>query len=365
MSELKKTPLHDRHLALGARMVPFAGFDMPVQYSGVVNEHLAVRTAVGLFDVSHMGEVELTGPRAVEVADRIVTNDIVKLEVGQACYTCMCRGDGGIVDDLIVYKMAEDHVFICVNAANRDKDFAYMQEVAAGDCELKDTGDAWAQIAVQGPKGVELVQKIAVEDLSGIKPFRFITGTVAGAPGIIARTGYTGEDGFELYVPAADAGTVWDALMTEGAELGVQPAGLGARDSLRLEMCMHLYGNDMDERIDPFEAGLGWTVKLKTGRPFAGKEALEKKKAEGPAKRLLPLDIVGRGIARQGYPVLNAEGEPVGEVTSGTRGPSVEKAIALAYVPTALAEVGTELAVEVRGKPIPAVVTTRPFLKKS
>jgi aminomethyltransferase len=361
---LKKTPLHDRHLAAGARMVAFAGFEMPVQYRGVVAEHEAVRGAVGLFDVSHMGEVELRGPRAVEVADRILTNHIGKLEDGQACYTCMCRPDGGIVDDLVVYRVSSAHVFICVNAANREKDFAYMEEVAGGDCALEDTGDAWAQIAVQGPKAPQLVDELTSAELSAVRSYRFIRGEVAGAEGLIARTGYTGEDGFELYVPAARAGAVWDALMTEGEPLGVEPAGLGARDSLRLEMCLPLYGNDIDETTNPYEAGLGWVVKLKKPGDFAGRAALEAAKAAGPERKLVPLRILGRGIARQGYSVLDASGHAVGAVTSGTRGPSVNEAIALAYVPTSLASEGTQLAVEVRGRPVEAVVARRPFLKR-
>lgn len=364
MSDLRQTPLYSRHVDAGARIVPFAGYQMPVQYSGVVDEHTAVREAVGLFDVSHMGEVELRGPRAVEVADRIVTNNVGKLDVGQACYTCMCRPDGGIVDDLVVYKMADDHVLICVNASNREKDFNYMKELAQTDCDVVDTGDDWVQIAVQGPKAAELVSRLTPKDVSGVKTYRFVEGETAGVRGIIARTGYTGEDGFELYVPADSGAKVWDALMSDGVDLGVKPAGLGARDSLRLEMCYPLYGNDIDETTHPYEAGLGWVVKLKKPGPFAGREALEAAKAAGPTRKLVPLEMTGRGIARQGYPVLNAEGAKIGEVTSGTRGPSVEKAIALAYVPVELAAVGTALSIEVRGKPVDAQVTNRPFLQR-
>lgn len=364
MTEVKKTPLHADHLAAKGRMVPFAGYEMPVQYSGVVEEHHAVRNAVGLFDVSHMGEVELTGPRALEVADRIVTNHVGKLDDGQACYTCMCKPDGGIVDDLVVYRISAEHILICVNASNRAKDFAYMQEVAAGDCELEDTSDRWAQIAVQGPKAAELVQRLTEVDLSGIKTYRFTRGAVGGTEGIIARTGYTGEDGFELYVPADDASAVWQALLTKGEDLGVKPAGLGARDSLRLEMCFPLYGNDIDETTNPYEAGLGWVVKLGKEGDFAGKAALEKIKAEGIQRKLVAIDIVGRGIARQGYPVLDPDGNRIGEVTSGTRGPSVDRAIALAYVAKPHDAKDSPLAIEVRGKPVEAKVGARPFLKR-
>lgn len=363
-TELKKTPLHDRHVAAGARMVPFAGFDMPVQYSGVVDEHRAVRSAVGLFDVSHMGEVELLGPRALEVADRIVTNHVGRLENGQACYTCMCQTDGGIVDDLVVYRISEERVLICVNAANREKDLAYMREIAADDCAVEDTGDEWAQIAVQGPRAAELVGKLTPLDLSAIRTYRFALGEVASISGIIARTGYTGEDGFELYVPAGSAGPVWDVLLEEGEALGAKPAGLGARDSLRLEMCYPLYGNDIDETTHPFEAGLGWVVKLQKPGDFAGRAALEKARASGPTRKLVPLELLGRGIARQGHAVLGPDAAPIGLVTSGTHGPSVDRAIALAYVPAVLSAEGTRLSVEVRGRPVEAVVTSRPFLKR-
>lgn len=364
MSELKRTPLYDEHVAAGGRMVPFAGFEMPVQYAGVVAEHEAVRTAVGLFDVSHMGEVELTGPRAVEVADRIVTNHVGKLDDGQACYTCMCKPDGGIVDDLVVYRISSEHVLICVNAANREKDFAYMREVAAGDCKVEDTSERWVQIAVQGPRAAELVQRLTKLDLSAIGTYRFSMGEAAGTSGIVARTGYTGEDGFELYVPSESGAAVWRALLERGRDLGAQPAGLGARDSLRLEMCFPLYGNDIDETTHPYEAGLGWVVKLKKPGDFAGRDTLERLKAEGPKRKLVALDLVGRGIARQGYPVLDPAGRRIGEVTSGTRGPTVGRAIALGYVDIAHAQVGTRLAVEIRGKPVEAEVGTRPFLKR-
>ena len=364
MSALARTPLHARHVALGARMVPFAGFEMPVQYAGVVEEHRAVREAVGVFDVSHMGEVELKGPRAVEVADRIVTNHVGRLADGQACYTCMCRPNGGIVDDLVVYRVSAEHVLICVNAANRAGDFAYMSELAGEDCAIEDTGDRWAQIAVQGPKAAELVQRLTPLALDGIRTYHFALGEVAGASGIVARTGYTGEDGFELYVPAEQAGSVWDAVLSGGDDLGVAPAGLGARDSLRLEMGYPLYGNDIDETTNPYEAGLGWVVKLKKSGDFAGRAALEAVKAAGPERKLVALDVTGRGIARPGYPVLDPQGTPVGKVTSGTQGPTVGRPIALAYVPAALAAEGTELAVEIRGRPVPARVGRKPFLRR-
>jgi aminomethyltransferase len=360
---LERTPLHDLHVAAGAKMVPFAGFEMPVQYAGVVAEHQAVRTGVGLFDVSHMGEVEFTGAKADEVVSSIVSNDVSGLANGQACYTVMCNDQGGIIDDLVVYKFSPDRVLICVNAANRYKDFAWMKQQANERCEVTDRGDAYAQIAVQGPKAAELVKRISDPDPSDVGTYRFITGTAGGVDAIIARTGYTGEDGFELYVPSGGATKVWNALVQSGADLGVQPAGLGARDSLRLEMCFPLYGNDIDDGTHPFEAGLGWVVKLDKPVPFTGQDALRRIKAEGNTRRLVPLVMKDRGIARQGYPVV-VDGREGGVVTSGTKSPSTGEAIALAYVPTSHAKVGSRVAVAVRGREIAAEVVKRPFLKR-
>lgn len=360
---LSRTPLHDVHVAAGAKMVPFAGFEMPVQYAGVVAEHQNVRSGVGLFDVSHMGEVEFTGPGADEVVSSIVSNDVSGLANGQACYTVMCDDRGGIIDDLVVYKFSPERVLICVNAANRDKDFAWMKQQAGDRCEVTDRGDEYAQIAVQGPKAAELVKRIAEPDPSDVGTYRFITGKTAGVDAVIARTGYTGEDGFELYVAAEGAVTVWNALMARGADLGVQPAGLGARDSLRLEMCFPLYGNDIDEQTQPFEAGLGWVVKLDKPVAFTGQDALRRIKAEGNARRLVPLVMKDRGIARQGYPVVVDDRE-AGVVTSGTKSPSTGEAIALAYVPASHAKVGSRVAIAVRGREIGAEVVKRPFLKR-
>ncbi len=361
--ELKETGLHAEHLAAKGRMVPFAGYDLPVQYSGLTEEHNAVRNAVGLFDVSHMGEIEFTGEKAIEVANRIVSNNVSKLENGQACYSVMCRENGAIIDDLVVYRISDERVMICVNAANREKDFAWMKEQTKGDCTIEDRSEEYVQIAVQGPKAEELISRLTEIDLKPIKNYRFVLGAVAGVEGIIARTGYTGEDGFELYLPSAEGATVWRALLEKGEDLGVKPAGLGARDSLRLEFCFALYGNDITEDENPYEAGLGWVVKLKKKTPFVGQEALKALKAEGPKRKLTPIEITGRGIARPGYPVL-VDGEAVGKVTSGTRSPSLGKAIALAYIPTEHTAEGTQLAVEVRGKPVEAVVVSRPFLKR-
>lgn len=361
--ELKKTPLHEAHVALGARMVPFAGFSMPVQYTGVIDEHQTVRTAVGLFDVSHMGEVEIRGPRALEVTNRIITNDVRRIQDGQALYTVMCHPHGGIVDDLVVYRFGPEHVFICVNASNRAKDFAWMTEVAAGDAEVTNRSDDWAQIAVQGPRAVELVERITSAPVRDVKTYHFALGEAAGRRAILSRTGYTGEDGFELYVASEHGAHLWQALMERGAELGVKPAGLGARDSLRLEMRYPLYGNDIDDTTNPLEAGLGWVVKLDKAEGFVAKDVLLRVKSEGPARKLVGFEVKDRGIARQGYPVL-AGGVKVGVVTSGTMGPSVNKPIGMAYVPKALGEIGTELAIEIRGKAVAAVVVKTPFYQR-
>ncbi len=363
MTEQKKTALHAAHLRAGGRMVPFAGYEMPVQYSGLVDEHTAGREAVGLFDVSHMGEVVFVGDKALEVANRVVTNDLTKLGDGQACYTVMVNEEGRIIDDLVVYRFSDKKVLICVNAANRAKDFAHMAQHVRGECQIDDHSDDWVQIAVQGPKAPELVQRLTETDVSAIKTYWFAEGQVAGHNAIIARTGYTGEDGFELYVHSDNGEAVWDALLEKGADLGVKPCGLGARDSLRLEFCFALYGNDIDETVQPYEAGLGWVVKLKSEQDFVGKAALQAFKEAGPSRKLVPIEVTGRGIARPGYPIL-IDGEKVGEVTSGTKGPSVGKAIAMGYVPISHAKEGSALQIEVRGKPVDAVVVKRPFLKR-
>ena len=362
-AELKRTPLYDLHLQADARMVPFAGYSMPVQYTGVTDEHLAVRSGVGLFDVSHMGEVFFEGPRALEVADRIVTNNLAKLSPGQAAYTVMCQPDGGIIDDLVVYKFSDEKIMICVNAANRAVDFAWMREQAGNDCAVTDRSDDYVQIAVQGPKSESILARLTDTDLSAMGTYRFAEGTLAGRPMIIARTGYTGEDGFELYCAADSGPHVWTAVLETGIDINAKPAGLGARDSLRLEYCFALYGNDIDRQTNPYEAGLGWVVKLKKASDFIAKDALSQIKAEGPKRKLTPFEVTGKGIARQGYGVL-IDGEKVGVVTSGTKTPSVGKAVGLAYLPIAHTAEGTAFKIDIRGKPVDAVVTTRPFLKK-
>jgi len=361
---LKRTALYENHVQAGAKIVPFAGYEMPVQYSGVIDEHTTVRTKVGLFDVSHMGEVEFKGEKALAVANRIITNDLNRIEDGQACYTAMCRPDGGIIDDLVTYRISAEHILICVNASNREKDFNWMKEQAKGECEVIDRSDDYVQIAVQGPNAVELVGRLTETDVTTIGTYRFAMGQIDGKDAIISRTGYTGEDGFELYVGSEDGSAIWDALMAKGEDLGVKPAGLGARDSLRLEMCFALYGNDIDETTHPFESRLGWVVKLDKDE-FIGKEALTKIKADGNTRRMVGFEMIDRGIARHDYPVVNEAGEEVGKVTSGTKGPSVNKAVGIAFVPVSHAKAGSEILISIRGKSAKALVVKTPFYKKA
>ena len=364
-SNLQRTPIYDRHLKAGARMVPFAGFSMPVQYSGVVDEHKTVRSNVGLFDVSHMGEIELRGDKAIEAADNLVTNDVGGLALLQACYTCMCTEAGGIIDDLIVYKMADDHVLLCVNAGNKEKVSSHIKEVVGNKCEVEDTSESWALIAVQGPKSAPLVNQLCADDILEQKGFRAIASTIAGVQSIVSRTGYTGEDGFELYVPSNEGVKVWDALLEAGASQGVKPAGLGSRDSLRLEMGYPLHGNDISEQTNPYEAGLGWVVKLKKPLDFVGKTALAKIRDDGPARRLCALKLTGRGIARPGFRVLDdAHQQELGHVTSGTQSPTLGQAIALAYLPVSHSTQETKVTIDIRGRAVEAEVCRRPFISK-
>jgi aminomethyltransferase len=362
---LKRTPLHDAHVKAGARMVPFGGWDMPVQYTGIVEEHRAVRAAVGCFDVSHMGEFEVEGPQALAALQRLTTNDVAALAVGQVQYSLLCYPHGGIVDDLTVYRLAPDRFMLTVNASNIDKDWAHVRE-AAGGASWRNVSDATGLVAVQGPKAEALVGRLADRDVASIPYYHVAEGRVAGVRTLISRTGYTGEDGFELYVAAADTPRLWAALLETGRPDGVQPIGLGARDTLRLEMGYALYGNDIDETTNPLEAGLGWIVKPAKG-DFIGRAAIEQVRASGPARRLIGLEMADRSIARHGYrvlsPTVGRDSAPtaIGVVTSGSYGPSVERSIAMAYVESAHAAVGTELGVEIRGQAKPGRVVKRPF----
>lgn len=342
-------------------MVDFAGWDMPVQYSGLEKEHLAVRTQAGLFDVSHMGEVEFRGPGALEEANRLITNDLAKVADGQAVYAGLLNEQGGFVDDIVAYRFNPEHIFICVNAANREKDFQWM---LSNSKKVKpvDRSDEFGQIAVQGPKGFALVQKLANKSLEGVGTYHFTTGAVAGVDCIISRTGYTGEDGFELYCPPNQAEKLWFALLEAGKADGVVPAGLGARDSLRTEMKYALYGNDIDDAHTPLEASLAWIVKLDKA-DFIGKQALLAQKAAGVPRKLVGFELTEAGIPRGHYAILK-DGQKVGEVTSGTMGPSIKKAVGIGYVPAALAAEGSTFHVEIRGRPVAAKVVKTPFYKR-
>jgi aminomethyltransferase len=357
-----RTPLYDAHLAAKARMVEFAGWDMPVQYAGVIEEHTAVRERAGLFDVSHMGEVTIEGPRALEAAQRLITNDLSKCADGQAQYSALLNEQGGVIDDIIVYRHSPERLFICVNASGREKDFEWMKAHAGPGATVSQRSDDWAQVAVQGPQAAKLVDSLCEPKVLDLGYYHFRPATVAGIPGcIVARTGYTGEDGFEIFCPPDHARKLWDVLVAGGAA----PCGLGARDSLRLEVAYRLYGNDMDEVHTPLEAGLGWIVKLDKPGGFIGSDALKAQKAAGLARKLVGLKVTGKGIARQGYPVrARGAAENTGVVTSGTMSPVLKEPIALAYVPAALSKEGTPLDVEIRGKPVEAVVVKTPFVVK-
>ena len=363
---LKRTPLYEEHRKLGARIVPFAGWEMPVQYAGVVKEHHAVRTAAGLFDVSHMGELIFTGPEALAAVDGAVTNDVGALAVGQARYTVCCNDRGTILDDLIVYRQGPERVLVVCNASNRDKISSHMAQSVAGRCAFEDISDATALIALQGPRAFDVLAGAgagAEPSLAELGPFHLTQARVADAETTVARTGYTGEDGVEIFCRNDDAPRVWRALMEAGQPHGIMPAGLGARDTLRLEARLCLYGNDIDETTNPFEAGLAWTVKLHKGH-FTGKEVLERVEAAGVSRNLVGFEMTGRGIARHGYPIVDIAGQEVGIVTSGSPSPTLGKNIGLGYVPAALSRRGAPLGVQIRGKVVEAVIVKTPFYKR-
>jgi aminomethyltransferase len=349
---LRRTPLYHRHEAAGARLVPFAGWEMPVQYEGIRQEHVAVRTDAGVFDVSHMGEIETSGPDAEAFLQRVLSNDVSKLQVGGAQYSVLCRDDGGVLDDLFTYRLEDGRYLTVTNASNHERDLAWFREhVGEFDVELRDALSDYAMLAVQGPNARAAVERLADGDLP--KRMRTASLTVAGAEALVCGTGYTGEDGVELLVSPDDAGSVWDALLEEG----VRPAGLGARDTLRLEVCFHLYGNDLSEDRNPIEAGLGWCCKLDTG--FIGSDALQ---GIEPADMLVPFAFTGPGIPRQGNVIQTEAGE--GVVTSGTLSPCLEVGIGMGYVPVAAADPGTRIEVDVRGKTRSAEVREKPLYRK-
>lgn len=366
---LLSTPLHAEHRRLGAKLVPFAGYEMPIQYSGIVKEHTAVRTAAGLFDVSHMGEIRVTGPNAVSFVDGLVTNDLQKTKLGQALYTCCCREDGGILDDLILYKTAADDVMIVCNASNHQKITSHVMERAAGRAGVTVTDETaeTALLALQGPRAFEVLAALepALGGLAAALPgFHFAQKSVAGSKTTIARTGYTGEDGVEIFCSTPDAVAIWTGLVEAGERFGLLPVGLGARDTLRLEARLSLYGNELGEDIDPVEAGVGWTVKMDKAE-FVGKEAIGRRLAAGPSRATVGFEMLGRGVGRHGYPVQDASGRVLGVVTSGGPSPTLGKSIGLCRVETAAAAVGTKLGVDCRGKTVEAMVVKTPFYRRA
>ncbi len=351
---MKVTPFTDIHIALGAKMAEFAGYNMPIQYSTIAEEHACVREKVGVFDVSHMGEFWVKGEKAEDFLQRITTNDIRKLVAGKAQYTCLPNGKGGIVDDLIIYKYSTTKYFCVVNAANIDKDWAWFckqNEEGGFGCNLENASDRYAQLAVQGPKATEMLQKLTDLDLSAIPYYAFREWSFAGVqPVIISNTGYTGAGGFELYFAPEYGKQIWDALFEVGKEFGLQPIGLGARDSLRLEKWYCLYGHDIDDTTSPLEAGLGWITKFVDGNDFIDRPYLEKQKAEGVTRKLVHFELTERGIARNGYEICNAEGENIGFVTSGIMIPTTKASIGMGYVKTAYAAKDTVIYVKIREK---------------
>ncbi len=359
---LKRTPLYECHRESGARLVEFAGWEMPVQYAGVIDEHRAVREAAGLFDVSHMGEIRVTGSGAEAFVQRLTPNDVTKLAPGRAHYSGLLTERGTYVDDLLVYRLGDEELLLVVNASNAEKDFDWIASRADASVQVEDVSGDYALLALQGPKAISILQRLTATELAPIRYYRFASGQVDGRPAILSRTGYTGEDGFELYVAPGDAAHLWRTLLATGAADGLVPAGLGARDTLRLEAGMALYGHEIDDATTPWEAGLDWVVKLDAGE-FVGRQALVEQKERGIARRLVGFEVEGRGIARQGHEVV-AGGEAVGAVTSGTFSPTFGKALGMAYVPVGMAAEGTPLELSVRGKALPAKVVGLPFYRR-
>jgi aminomethyltransferase len=362
---LRTTPLDAQHRANGARMVPFAGWQMPLEFGGIAAEHQAVRSTAGLFDVSHMGQIEVAGRRAVAALQRACCNDAGRLQLGHAQYSGLLTDEGTFVDDLVVYRLGPSHFLLVVNASNVAKDVEWLTRVAGelGDVAVVDTSRRYALLALQGPASASVLSTLTGADIDHLRSYAFTYGEVAGARALIARTGYTGEDGFEIFVPPATAGAVWGALLEAGAPKGVVPCGLGARDTLRLEAGMRLYGQDIDDTTTPLEAGLGWIVGWDKG-PFTGLDRLREQRSNGTERQLVGFELQGPGIARQGHAVWSG-GAAVGHVTSGTLTPFLKKAIGLAYVPPTAAAVGHSLDIDIRGRRVAAVVTPLPFYRRA
>ncbi len=363
---MNRTPLYEAHRASGGKLVEFAGWEMPIQYTGVVDEYHAVRSRAGLFDVSHMGRLRVAGSGSLVFLQRMTTNDLARLSVGEAHYSMLCNPDGGIKDDIFVYRVKESEFLLCVNASNREKILAWLRDhlTGASSCTVQDCSNELAQLALQGPASKTILEAVGITGLASLKPRHCLDAEVSGAPCLITRTGYTGELGYELYLPAEAAPRVWRVLLETGRSAGLKPAGLGARDLLRLEMAYLLYGNDIGEETTPIEAGVQWVVSFGKG-DFVGRERLAKQYAEGPARRLAAFELVEKAVPRRGCKILaKAGGAPIGEVTSGNFSPLLQKGIGLGYVPPACANAGSTFLIDIRGKSIPAVVIQPPFYKR-
>ena len=361
---MKTTPFTETHIALGAKMHEFAGYNMPIEYSGIIDEHMTVCNGVGVFDVSHMGEFWVKGPNALEFLQQVTSNNVAILPIGKAQYTCFPNEEGGIVDDLLVYHYEEEKYLLVVNAANIEKDWNWCVSHNTVGAELENSSDRMAQLAIQGPKATEVLQRLTSVNLSEIPYYAFATGEFAGCSNvIISNTGYTGAGGFELYFYPEDGKKIWDAIFEAGAPEGIKPIGLGARDTLRLEMGFCLYGNDLSDTTSPLEAGLGWITKFVEGKNFTARAILEKQKAEGVTRKLVAFEMIDRGIPRHGYKLVNAEGEEIGEVTSGTMSPTRKIGIGMAYVAKAYTALDTEIFIDVRGRKLKAKVVKAPFRK--
>lgn len=361
---MKTTPFTEKHIALGAKMHEFAGYNMPIEYSGIIDEHLTVCENVGVFDVSHMGEFWVKGPKALDFLQKVTSNNVAVLTPGKIQYTCFPNEEGGIVDDLLVYHYEPEKYLLVVNAANIEKDWNWCVAHNADGAVLENASDRMAQLAVQGPKAILALQKLTDIDLASIPYYTFKVGQMAGVDQvIISNTGYTGAGGFEIYFYPEYADQIWKAVFEAGEEFGIKPVGLGARDTLRLEMGFCLYGNDLDDTTSPIEAGLGWITKFVDGKDFTNRAMLEKQKAEGVSRKLVGFEMIDRGIPRHGYSLINADGEPIGVVTSGTMSPMRKIGIGMGYVKTEYSKAGTEICIDMRGRNLKAVVVKPPFRK--
>ena len=360
---LRKTPLNDAVRRLGARLVDFAGWEMPVQFQSVIEEHQAVRTRAGLFDVSHMGEIDVAGGDALALLQHLTPNDVGSLAIGQAQYSALLTPNATFVDDVLIYRLGPERFLLCVNSSNTAKDFSYLRASAAGlRADVEDVSDSYAQLALQGPRAGAILARVTGADVGAIRSYHFVEAEVAGARSILSRTGYTGEDGFEIYLPPGSAESVWDAVLEAGKADGVVPCGLGARDTLRLEARLPLYGNDIDETVTPLEAGLGFIVKLEKGE-FLGSAILHDQKEHGVPRRLIGFEMTGRGIARHGYP-LRVEGREAGTVTSGSYAPFLKKNIGLGYAPAGSDRIGQRIEVVIRDAAVPGIIVKTPFYKR-